>query len=474
MIGAYPWGLTDEYHGRLMRWAWVEQGKPSPDCMGATGGRDIGLTLIAFSYPFQPLERNPLRSRRYEGMGAIFRSHPDTDYESNVLFRHDPFCWDLYAVNNGAVYFYGKGAPLLPRFGGYWMAQQGQCCMMHGPFGNRLYFESGNENCSGRMTDYTALGDLADYAAGITEENDWQRSVLFAKDYAREDPVYLLVRDDVRRTNSPTALHWWIMSRDVQPDGIENPGVVPTKGSDAEWAGNLGKNWANAAAKMARPPATSSADAMLAGEGKEATEAERPSGPPKLKGQFHHFAGQCGVDVDLFIAAPSDPVIVTDAAGAGPGLSYCVNPKLYEYQQLVRIEQPAGRSYLTLIAPRWPGSPAPVCRTIADGNGVAVQHVAGEDRLFAAAEKTEFKDGTAAFKGRAGFVRRGADGGVRLMVVAGEIGSGGVTLSSTRPAALRWDGKRAVVQCPPDAKDVAVKLPAPFGDKDVTIERAPQ
>jgi hypothetical protein len=79
-------------------------------------------------------------------MGAIFRSQPESEFECNLLFRHDPFCWDLYAVNNGAVYFYGKGAPLLQRFGGYWSHSFGGAWMMDIPFGNRLEFAQGNNN----------------------------------------------------------------------------------------------------------------------------------------------------------------------------------------------------------------------------------------------------------------------------------------------------------------------------------------
>ncbi|MHB9024874.1 MAG: hypothetical protein ACYC7E_11985 [Armatimonadota bacterium] len=427
MIGADPWGDTDAAHGRLMRWLWESVGKPEPPLGMGGGGRDTALTLLAFSklLKFPTLTTPPLRSKRWEGMGAIFRSQVGSTFESNVLFRHDPFCWDLYPVNNGAVYFYGKGAPLCPRFGGYWMAQQGQCNMMSLPFGNRLQYLSGNNNASGKMTDYASLGNLVDIASGVTGEQDWRRSVLFAKDLDRDDPVYLLVRDDVSRPDVPTALHWWVMSKDVQPDGIETPGVVPTKGNDASWSANLGKNWKDA---------------------------------PKLTGQRQHFTGQCGVDLDMFIALPVDPVIVTDAAGIGPGLSYCVNPKLYEYQQLIRIEQPAGKSYLTLLVPRWPGSTDPRYRTIADGRGVAITTPAGEDRLFVSNVPVKYTDTTVSFDGCMGFLRQGGPAVLRLMVMKGAIRSGGITLTSTEHAALIFDGKGITVYCSTDTSRTKVQL----------------
>jgi hypothetical protein len=439
MIGADPFGLKDPAHCQLMRWSWEAQGKPSPYNMGTTGGRDLAQTILAFSQTLsQPAgEKTPLASRRWEGMGAIFRSQAGTNYESNVLFRHDPFCWNLYPGNNGAVYFYGKGAPLSIRFGAYWTAPH----LMSVPFGNRLIFGAGAKeddwtDALGTMTDCALLGDLADYASGITRSNDWRRTVLFAKDLSKEDPVYLLVRDDVYRSDLPAALHWWVMSKAVQPDGLEKPGVIPPKGTDEAWLAKMGKNWSNA---------------------------------PALKGQFQHFEGQCGVDLDLFIAAPSDPVIVSDAVGVGPKLAYCVNPELYEYQQLVRIEQAPGKGFMTLLTPRWPGSVQPAYRTLGNGIGVAVKHSGGEDRLFLTDKPAEFKDELVTWKGQAGFARKGADGTLRLMVTGGSIASGGITLTSSKPAALRYDGKVVTLVAGPDVTDAKVELAGAM--KGVKIQR---
>jgi hypothetical protein len=444
MIAAEPFGRDDLAFKRRMRWCWEQQGKPSPDIMGNTGGRDMSLTLLAFSRlsGVEPCDAPPLKSVRYEGMGAIFRSQVGTDFESNILFRHDPFAWNLYEANNGAVYFYGKGAPLLPRFGGYWMGQQGQPNLMSIPFGNRVVFEKGKSpewtDALGNMTDFSSLGDLADFASGVTRDGHWRRNVLFAKDLDRDDPVYLLVRDDVNRPGSASALHWWVMSKQVQPDGLEKPGVVPVKGTDEAWLANLGKNWREA---------------------------------PKLDGQFHHFSGQCGVDIDLFIAVPEKPAIVTDAVGVGPGLSYCVNRQLYEYQQLVRIEQPEGKGYLTLLVPRWPGSEAPKLGTIADGAGAAATWKDREDRLFLASQKASFKDEVVDFEGQAGFARIGGSTPLRLMVANGRISAKGITLSAAKHAALRFDGKAITVYSSAETDSVDIALPRDLQGVSVQFRR---
>lgn len=401
MISAMPFGEDDEAFLSRQRWCWEAQGKPSPDCMGNTGGRDMSLTLLAF-LPLakaQASEATPLRSIYYRGMGLIGRSQMGTDFESNVLFRQDPFCWDLYEANNGAVYLWGKGAPLSIRFGGYW--NHGPS-LMSLPFGNRLFFENDKApewtSGIGAMVDTCLLPELADYGVSVTRDQDWRRDLLFVKDMDREDPLFLLVRDDTARAQTRSAIHWWIMSKDVQPQGYETVGVVPPQGyTDEAWLENLGRNW------------------------KEA---------PRLQGPQHRFSTHFPVDLDLFIATPADPKIVTDAVGIKPGQPYCVNPKLCEYQQLIRIEQEAGKHYLTLLSPRWRDEKPRVYTTIADGFGVGIDTAMQTNRLFLAPQPITYSDAVVTFSGTAGFARSGPQRALRLMVVDGSIAAQGFKLSA--------------------------------------------
>ena len=251
-------------------------------------------------------------------------------------------------------------------------------------------------------------------------------------------PVYLFVRDDVSRPRSKSALHWWVMSKQVQPDGLDKPGVVPFKGKDEEWMANIGKNW---------------------------------QGAPDMKGQFHHFEGQCGVDLDMFIARPAEPVIVTDAVGVGPGMPYCVNLKLHEHQQLVRIEQPAGKGYTTLFQPRWPGSGAPSYRTIADGAGVVVEGGGRTDTLFLGDDTIRYADGGVQFEGKVGFVRSGGPTPLRLMVMGGSVSAGGVTLKSAEPVAAQLEGGELLVWCASRTDDVEVELAPELAGARVRFRR---
>ncbi|MHB9134358.1 MAG: hypothetical protein ACYDBB_25075 [Armatimonadota bacterium] len=430
--GVSPWGLTDTAHGERMRWLWESMGKPPID---HGGGRDTSLHLLAASYPFKAPESCPLTSRRWEGFGAVLRSNAGTDFESNVVVKHGAFCWAM-GDNQGSVVFWGKDAPLLPRFGAWWMAQKDQMMMQAPHFNNRIIFAQGDNTDFGEVTDYAGLGAVADYAVSRNNAGDWQRGVLFAKDLSKDDPVYLLVRDDVSR-NCPTAVHWWFMTKDVLPEGPHGKPVVDFRPNDEpKWIANIGTHWKDA---------------------------------PKLTGPVQHFTGAWGVDVDMVIARPANPSYVVDAAGVGPGIPYCADNQYQDCMKLVRVEG-GPQGYTTLLVPRWPGSAAPEYRSIAEGAGVAVKWTGGEDRLFLADKVVTFTDEAVQFNAQAGFARRGPAAPLRLMVVNGSITANGITLTCPGKATLLFDGKTITVTCATQVEDVKVSLPDKLKDVKVTVE----
>jgi len=423
MISGTPFGEDDPKFLSRQRWCWDAQGKPSFDCVGTAGGRNMSLTMLA-SLPVtnaKPAKKSPLKSIRYKGMGLIGRSQVGTKYESNILFRHDPFCWDLYEGNNGAVYFWGKGAPLSIRFGGYW---DHHANLMSFPFGNRLLFDKGNakwnqktgftpgwDDAVGNMTDYCLMDGLADYGKSITRDKDWQREVLFVKDINKEDPLFLLVRDDTFRKNSGSAIHWWIMSKDVMPNGVENPGVLSGKDyTNESWFKNIGHNWKKA---------------------------------PKLKGQYHRFKTNFNVDLDMYIASPANPKIISDAAGVSSKVeAYSINKKVSECQQLIRIEQPEGKHYLTLMSPVGKNAKPRTYKTIANDYGVIIDTTNQQNRLFLAPKKISYKDKIVKFDGKVGFCRTGPGNLLRMMIIDGTIEAQGFKISSEHgKTGLLFDGK---------------------------------
>jgi hypothetical protein len=211
----------------------------------------------------------------------------------------------------------------------------------------------------------------------------------------------------------------------------------------SEWIRNLGHNWKDA---------------------------------PQLKGQLHHFPGLTGVDLDMFIATPTDPQIITDAASTGKIPYNIAGLDMVETQQLVRISQPPGQGYLTLFSPRWPGSTQLAYRTIADGNGVAIDAGNNQDRLFLAADSITFKDSVVDFSGYSGFARVGKDAKgkqvLRLMVDEGQIAAGGITMKTQDKAALLFaDGKIKVVT-DGKARDTKVTLGDTLKGTSIAVEEA--
>lgn len=433
MIAAHPWAADDPAFGAVMRWCWEAQGKPMPDCMGTAGGRDVAQSLLAWDVLLRqpPLTTPPLTSRRYAGMGASFRSQVGTLEESQVLFRHGDFARELSfnGESEGAVYFYGKGAPLLPRAGNISAGNSGKMTFTGPAFGNRLQFLTGDNSGRGEITACALLGDQADLATGVTRDGHWRRDVLLAKDLTATDPLYLLVRDTPSRTGAATALHWWVATAAVAPKGYEQVGVVSEKITDARWLENLGKNWAEA---------------------------------PRLTGQTHRLARQCGVDLDLFIATPAEPVIITDAACVEAHYLYCANPKLRENLQLIRTEQSAGQPYLTLLVPRTPAMPTPTFTTIADGRGVQIRQGDHVDYLFLSDTLIRYADGDVQFEGTAGYIRQTGAAQLRMMVQEGTARAGKITLSSQQPATVCYDGNAiTVLHAPGPAPRVALTAGMP-------------
>lgn len=477
LAGVAPWGLTDRDHGKRMRWIWESMGRPP---INPQGGRDTALHLLAASYPFEPAAEPPLRSVRWPGFGAMFRANVAKPHESNVLQMFEPFAWYWGGENHGALYFWGKGAPLLPRFGAYWSAQKGQPNMQTPEFANKVILKGRDNREPGGYEAVALLGDVADYLDGATRSGSWRRQALFAKDMTAEDPVYLLVRDDVAG-DLDSALHWWVMSRDVQPRGPHDRGYAYFQGTDAQWIAGLGTHWQKAVEMI--PPEQPRAGTL---EERPVTDHQlddvaelladdapgKPEFPPVLHGPLHRLTGQYGVDLDLFLARPADPVLVTDVAGHGPGIAYCVDSKYIEVQQLVRVEgQAPGAGYTTLLVPRRPQDPVLEYRSLADGAGVAVSRPDGEDRLFLFDAVSSYEDETVSITARAGFARHGGAVALRLMVCGGSIRAADITLTSDRQAALRFDG-RTVILFANDAATASVELSDELEAAGVMIEYA--
>lgn len=139
------------------------------------------------------------------------------------------------------------------------------------------------------------------------------------------------------------------------------------------------------------------------------------------QGDVLHYDGQCKADMDVFIntPAPNDaaagaivPLADTYHHRQQPyarlvGFDPAFHPegKLGETQIALRIKQPAGKGYFTVLYPRLKENDPPAKFTRLDDNVVRVETAASTDYIFMSPFAFEFKDDKVQFKGQAGSVR---------------------------------------------------------------------
>ncbi|MCX5659283.1 MAG: hypothetical protein NTW19_06115 [Planctomycetota bacterium] len=134
------------------------------------------------------------------------------------------------------------------------------------------------------------------------------------------------------------------------------------------------------------------------------------------QGNVFHYDGQCKADMDVFVATPAPGTFEpgTDQyhhrqqpyvrlVGFDP--AYHPDGKLGETQIALRINQPAGKGYLTVLYPRLKENDPPATFARLDDNVVRVETPASTDYIFMSPFSFAFKDDKVQFKGEAGTVR---------------------------------------------------------------------
>lgn len=117
----------------------------------------------------------------------------------------------------------------------------------------------------------------------------------------------------------------------------------------------------------------------------------------EVEGQIATYAGQHGVDLDVYVAEPRafTPVShrVSHVQGRELGKNYekKFGKPFKEEQILLRIPGHPGGGFFTVLVPRQAGEPAPAFETVLDGNGVRVTFADGRvDTVVLATEAGEY------------------------------------------------------------------------------------
>lgn len=271
----------------------------------------------------------------------------------------------------------------------------------------------------------------------------WRRQTLFLKD---DDPAapgnYLLVRDTIRG-DQPTMWTFWTASE-----------------------------------KLGTPEETADREAFLAGApGGEIVE------PRELEGDRFTAIGQWGVDLEYYIAAPSD----TPRHTLRWGRTWAESPiyGIEQYQDLLHLQRDGDGVYYLALFPRKAedGGEPPQFSTAGDGRVIKVQGDFGTDWGFLSAEPAEAEADNLRFAGRAASVQHRNGETTISLGSAGRVGAPAVTLEAEEAATVRWTGEPATpqgdafnVDLPREHTGTELNLALPTGayaasDEAVTLER---
>lgn len=399
-----------------------------------THPREAGQILWALGEKEGPVPVVPFegKSRQIAGFGAVYRHAFNTPAESYLAVHQDSFGFGHYHFDLGALYLFGKGAPLCVDWPSLYSPQVTEPWM---------------HNCVsiGRQKRYTyrghvknaALTPAADYsrarvyydtafppkddvpddgAGGDLPPHCWQRQVLWVKGPEPTGTAYAVVRDGVSDTR-PTDWNLWTLSNKLRL----------TK-RRAEAMGTYGVNLT--VAFFAGPDETPTTE--LFGFGAAPADVGKPLAAPEPK--------------------RSEPA---------PGVLEVETPRRFLMQQnVVRLAMKEGGQYGAVLYPHRPAEAAP---TIAAGReeSVTVAAEGHEDAIFLYPAERTVKVGGVTFTGRAAVVGR-AGGRVHLQFVEGTRlqSADGPGVRGNGPVSVAEIEKGLAVWTDGAARELEIVLPA--------------
>lgn len=188
------------------------------------------------------------------------------------------------------------------------------------------------------------------------------------------------------------------------------------------------------------------------------------------EGDRFHFAGQCDVDMDVFVAEPVNAEIETGEYGhvqqpygrrVGFDPNYHPDGKLGETQQLLRLKQPAGKGYLVVLYPRLKENDPEAVFTRLGQAAVRVETTLSTDYTFLNPYATRFEDERVRFEGMACSVRFFNSGTVSVINLDGTVNvrAGGHVVSGRGPFEVRLHADAAPDILPDNAEVTVTRAP---------------
>ncbi|MHB9133014.1 MAG: hypothetical protein ACYDBB_18255 [Armatimonadota bacterium] len=459
---------SDPAYSKALQWAWLEEGAPTLFHDSRMGGLEyiyLDKTL--------PAEKPNWGSEVYPLASVMLRHGLGTPDEHQINLINGDFSHAIFPGEGGAFAgIWSYGVPVSTSFaGGYAERDEllmSRVCIGRGtgtveqrkalsgycgfPYnleesstGKRVVKDKGEFggkdgiiNTSAFSTlprqDYAAVDVLMRYARGTGWEPvkdlpawpampkgkapvDWRRQTLFLKD---DDPAgvnYLILRDTVKG-GQPTMWQMWTVSEKIgTPDEVKD-----------------------LTAFLKDKPGNAIVPAH------------------ELKGDRFTAIGQFGVDVEYYIAAPTDTPRNTLRWGTKYGYSP-VNG-FTEYHDLLHLQLPGDGAYFVAFYPRKRAAAVPTFATLGNGTIIKATGDFGADYAFLSALPAEGAGEGASFKGTAASVQDRKSGLVLSLGAKGEVYYKEYGLSG-EAASLRIKTDRLIVEVPADHALVSLAIKAP-------------
>lgn len=383
-----------------------------------------------------PLVEPDLHSRWYPNYAAFLRD--GRPQETWFAYRETKFAVDHFHTDQGAFTLFAKGVPLMMDWGSLYMPY-----MPQGVYHNRIMWdiqEGTPRPCPGFGTDGCLYKGLPYFEHKI---EPWTaKGEFFADGMSPQD-----CQGEVKQFSTLPVSDFLQGSQDIKvlsrqmyfPD---NP-VTGSVGQPAVWE------------KV--PPFTWQRRVLFAKQQQDADplyflirdDFQGACPPPtasfwlmakdvQMTGNQAHATGQFGVDLELYAAQPAQPVwgqwqFMHESYGG-------------EKQLCIRITQPDGKPFLTVLYPRKTAEAMPTFTTLANGDGVKIVVPGSTDYAFLAPQPVNFTDSPVSFAGTAGFLRTFTNGDACAgLNAAGKVTVAGITLETAQAAGLQITGKRFTI-----------------------------
>ena len=453
---------SDPEFSATMQWLWLRGGKST----GYLSDRMSGMENFAMDGTLPAAVPN-WTADRFPLIGAVLRQGIGTPQEYYVNYVLDSKGYLAYTSESGGLAaIWAKGVPTSVRFGGHGYQTREEIFCNRVSLARDRYdqeFRKAHFYYNGpvSMTDFAPLPRQDYVATKVRMETpralwhdddkstdvlprwplspvagkapvDWRRQMLFLKGNTAQEPGYLVFRDTASG-GQPTMWQFWTLSD-----------------------------------KLGTPEEVQDLPAFLADK-----PGNRPVDAREIKGNRFTAVGPQGVDVEYYIAAPTDTPRSTLRWGENTYGQYD------EYQDLLHLELPGDGAYFVAYYPRLRAEGAPTFATLGGGSIIKVSGEWGADYAFLSADPGAGGDAGLSFKGTAASVQDRKSGVVLSLGAAGEVAYQGWRLQASGPASLRVRPDGVSVEFPPGGEGAKVTLTAPFklkletGKAGVALEPAP-